>query len=572
MKKLAARLGWAPITAVFWASMVLPVGAFREWFPVPAIWFFHPVLWTLTWYFGGHAWRGWVEAAWKPGRDMRGVDRGCWLMAMSHVWLAEILRWNEIPGWAFLHVSAAVLVVTGAHVQRPRPDRQSLPKSAFPLFAIALGGWAAQGAALGLAAESPRAGLFLGVLFAFCAMMLLGSVSAMAGAVGKNTNVKAQDDTLRGDLALLWKTAFPISEEAPLEPAPLASYAFDADSAAPKAAAAAPESAASSVGAVNAPTLVESGGFRVDADKAIEKLSRFRSADPRDFVLALFRSAVASRASNIRVERAGDWFRLTFDGSPLDSAAVSDPLGMLLTSDLAAPERELATGILGALALLDCRMTVTSGVGAKRRRLRVAPKGTPFEPPTDPGRDTVIDVRCWTPAQYEQWTKTLEGGVGLVDVKWAIGLKPGACRPPKLAAVDWWAPDGRETELLVGPRRDLDHASRIQFFKYGTKVSEEIGSFADVPIEACVRDDAFTLDVSQSKVVRDARYKAALKEVKKAGGGFSKWLNRKHHERRSPSRPGLWRLVRIGLGFPAKIDVDRDEWDRTVKQWLEAQR
>jgi len=99
--------------------------------------------------------------------------------------------------------------------------------------------------------------------------------------------------------------------------------------------------------------LVESGSFKIDRARALEKLKSFQFADPNSFILALARAAVAAEAPELRADRVENGIRLWFAGRPLTLEDLEDPFAGLFSEEDAKDEfkRQLALGILGALRL-----------------------------------------------------------------------------------------------------------------------------------------------------------------------------------------------------------------------------
>jgi hypothetical protein len=109
---------------------------------------------------------------------------------------------------------------------------------------------------------------------------------------------------------------------------------------------------------------VDAGRFRIDANRALEKLRRFRLADPHHYVLELIRAAVASRARWVEVRTDADDFELGFDGDPFPPGILKELLAQaLLGGDDrdARRARLLSLGVAGALALQPRWVRVQSG-------------------------------------------------------------------------------------------------------------------------------------------------------------------------------------------------------------------
>lgn len=126
--------------------------------------------------------------------------------------------------------------------------------------------------------------------------------------------------------------------------------------------------------------LVETGGFRVDRARAIDKLSRYQLIDPADFLIALLRAAVGSQARTIKIDTLPGGVRLSFDGEPLPESFLLDPFSPLFDEE-GQEERlkDAAYSLLAAARLGPRRVAVASGTGAKRRRFCLGEdRGTPL--------------------------------------------------------------------------------------------------------------------------------------------------------------------------------------------------
>ena len=110
--------------------------------------------------------------------------------------------------------------------------------------------------------------------------------------------------------------------------------------------------------------LVESGTFRIDRARALEKLKEFQFADPSMYILAFARCAVASGATEIRIENLDDGAcKLHFNGIPIPDSRLKDPFEALFTEegeDTSKAERHLALGLLGALSTQPRSLSVES--------------------------------------------------------------------------------------------------------------------------------------------------------------------------------------------------------------------
>lgn len=257
--------------------------------------------------------------------------------------------------------------------------------------------------------------------------------------------------------------------------------------------------------------LVDAGSFRVDRAKALEKLAGFQLADPEAFLLCWIRCAVASGAGRIRLERRGPGLRMSFDGEGLTGAALEDPYECLLSDDgrRSVPGRHLAMGLLAALSLRPAGIRLTSGKGEARSCLVVgSPGGSSAEP--EPGEETVLEVR---------W----EGLLGVPRRERCLALARsgfGPCRAGLFidgAAVEAWPAEGDRAERgkdgregFVASRRAAGLRPGIRLYHLGALVEELPWPGAPLPLEACIEDKAFTLNLSQSGVLRGANFDRAV--------------------------------------------------------------
>src|SRR5437868_2283986 len=140
---------------------------------------------------------------------------------------------------------------------------------------------------------------------------------------------------------------------------------------------------------------VDAGRFRIDSNRALEKLRQFRLADPHHYVLELVRAAVASRAHWVTIRTDADDFELGFDGDPFPPAVLKELLAQaLLGGDDrdARRARLLSLGVAGALALQPRWVRVQSGewlVELDGNAAATVSRAPPLEPP----QRTFVHVR-----------------------------------------------------------------------------------------------------------------------------------------------------------------------------------
>lgn len=108
--------------------------------------------------------------------------------------------------------------------------------------------------------------------------------------------------------------------------------------------------------------LVESGSFRVDRARALEKLSTFRRRDV-GCVMLFARAAAASGAKELAVERGTRSVVFRFDGAPFARRELADPFGVLFDESGGgdARRRWLALAMIHAWRPSLKKLTVASG-------------------------------------------------------------------------------------------------------------------------------------------------------------------------------------------------------------------
>lgn len=253
------------------------------------------------------------------------------------------------------------------------------------------------------------------------------------------------------------------------------------------------------------PQWVGSGSFRVDRAKALEKLRDFQTPEPGLFMLPWIRAAVANGARGIELDLAKDGsFTLAFDGPSLDPR-LADPAACLFGP---APEprlRHLALGILAALRLDPKLVSLTSGVGAERRCLRLGPAGDSLDAPESESGENILWVMFRDGLPAEDWHLKAIDACRACPAHLRIG-------GTRLAAFD-----GAEAEGLMIREEDrriwlepLDRAdSAIDVCQFGVRGMmwtphapgrAAVGGFVD--------DPAIALDASQTGVVRDKAWSA----------------------------------------------------------------
>src|SRR5437867_13373737 len=117
--------------------------------------------------------------------------------------------------------------------------------------------------------------------------------------------------------------------------------------------------------------LVGSGCFKVDRQRALEKLKEFQLPDPDRFLLPWIRCAVASGATRLTLDL--DSSKISFNGQGFTREELADPYGCVFdeAASVLPRDKQLAYALLATLRRLEDSFTLTSGRGRERLSLEV---------------------------------------------------------------------------------------------------------------------------------------------------------------------------------------------------------
>ncbi|MBI5209743.1 MAG: hypothetical protein HY927_07225 [Elusimicrobia bacterium] len=275
--------------------------------------------------------------------------------------------------------------------------------------------------------------------------------------------------------------------------------------------------AASALGSVH----VESGGFRVDRSRALDKLMRFQLPDPDMFVLPLIRCAVAGGATHIRITTARAGFNTSrfvamFDGRPFAAAELQDPYAILFEkrSPETARDRELASALLTALRSEPLALSVTSGAGRQRVRLNVkSVESDEVAPAPEQAGDTVFQLeRRELIGQFEAALDLALGSCRVSRVPITVNRAP-AQGAPEVDRELGLTFDEQGVRGWISVPEEIEEASSFKAFTYGVEAGMAAHRLPSVQVLGVVNDDRFALNASQTGVARNARFKATMEVV-----------------------------------------------------------
>lgn len=235
--------------------------------------------------------------------------------------------------------------------------------------------------------------------------------------------------------------------------------------------------------------LVERGVFRVDPKVAAEKLAHFQLSDPEDFLIPWLRAAVASRARRVSAGVVDGALTFQFDGDDPGPEALADLTSGFLSGDGGPVARNLA---FGALALQ-----------------RLSPDSV------HAGREdgqTVLRVRWNKGSRARDALKNLRRAYGMTDVVLTVDGEPVPDPSRAKEPVRRW--DGAKGAIRVVDDFRVVGAGQAHLYCLGAWV-ETVPLDLGGPFAAYATDARFNLDLSQSGVVKDARYKKLMRRLER---------------------------------------------------------
>lgn len=260
--------------------------------------------------------------------------------------------------------------------------------------------------------------------------------------------------------------------------------------------------------------LVDTGSFRVDAAKMLDKLRGFQLADPQDFIVAWLRCAAASGATRILLTKNAAGVTLRFDGRAFSPAELSQPYQVLVDGEgeNARRGRHFAYGLLALYRLTPESVRVVSR-GPQGVAMMTAGRG----PAADAyGAEEGTVIRVDWPLGGLFWRPWLTAR----RARERYGLGPAALSIDGSAVPDH-PEGGRWRSSLHREQRSWWRSStflrRTRVYVLGTWI-EDIEDSA-LAAEAWLADDELELDISQSSVVRGDRLAEAFERLQREVAG-----------------------------------------------------
>ena len=324
--------------------------------------------------------------------------------------------------------------------------------------------------------------------------------------------------------------------------------------------------------------LISTGAFRVDREKALEKLSRYQTPDPSLFMLPWVRAAVAGGATHIGMSLAKDGnFIMAFDGEPV-RPDLADPSACLFADAPDPRLKQLAVGILAALRLNPHEVTLTSGRAGERRCLKLGGSDETLEAVESENENTILWVLFLQDRLAEDWNRKVFEACRASPVPMRIGDSDLAPFDGKDAVGLMIREGGRRVWLEPAE----PESASIQVFQHGVYVCDwKWPGGPLLPADGFIDDPALELNASQTGVVADHRRKAAEAALLQAAGPLVAAVAGTQRERLLRLRGRLserawrkaWRIWVAGhnaYGWPEPWAKDKEDLEESAiaTRWL----
>lgn len=265
--------------------------------------------------------------------------------------------------------------------------------------------------------------------------------------------------------------------------------------------------------------LVERGTFSVDMAVAAEKLADFQLADAADFLIPWLRAAVASHAKRVSAGIVDGALTFQFDGDAPDPAVLGDLVSGLMV-DGGPAARHLAYGALALQRLSPDALHAACEDGL-----------------------TVLRVRWARRGPEAKALRRLREAYGMTRTVLTIDGEPVPDPAQADSPVKTWK--GARMRGAVFADGAAAGDGRLRLYVFGALV-ETVPVNMGGRFTAHVTNDRFALSMSQSSVVKDARYEKVVRRLER--------LRRKIRQRgwTDSTEVRSWgRLAGIGAGAVA---------------------
>ena len=281
--------------------------------------------------------------------------------------------------------------------------------------------------------------------------------------------------------------------------------------------------------------LVGSGTFTIDRRLALEKLKDFQLPDARLFFLSWIRAAVAGGATMIHIRERQSGYELAFDGLPFGPEELRDPYACLfeMWDPRTARNRYLAIGLLSILRLKPKGVTI--GSKSNKRSVEVAIDSLEKEPKFNAQSPLMSSTRFERSDRFtvirfvHDRFPGIDGENDLTRLNHLCAMVPIPMTVfdrkydsfPGIEKSGAFSDESRVGDCRVWIRiPELSkEAPMTHFYTLGVWVetvspdSTESAGAAPLPFVSYINDDQFTLNASQSAVVRNQSLQNRLRQL-----------------------------------------------------------
>lgn len=328
--------------------------------------------------------------------------------------------------------------------------------------------------------------------------------------------------------------------------------------------------------------MVETGSFRIDRTRALEKLKEFQLENAAELLLPWIRCGVVLGATEFAVRKIPEGIELSFNGRPLERRRLEDPYQALFeeSSLESEPYRHLAVGLLAALRLNPSSVAIASGEADRACLLvKSLEEDELIDDPSRPG-GSVLRVLWGHGAVDDAIAEAVETGCVLLKQPLllhgtALSKLPEAATVPVVPCAR-----GSASGFLVSA--PLRNAKRVYLYKYGVRVGWVPHDFP-LPMVAHVNDDGFRLNASHTGVIQDGFFSGAMELVKDHTGSLLLHASQEQTARCKNEPRRLFEIYGLGerqlplwlratagtLGSSAKKErLAELQWEARVSSWL----
>lgn len=293
---------------------------------------------------------------------------------------------------------------------------------------------------------------------------------------------------------------------------------------------------------------VGGGSFKVDREKALEKLAAFGLRGEHRFLETWVRAAVANEATRVDVRVESDGLTMEFDGRGFTAEQLKDPYGVLFEKEKERSEarRYLAVGILSLLPAKPGAIDLVYGPPGKRLRTTVSRiDGERTTPAEDGDRGTKIRVVSLTAAHHlREAARGLPALTAMCPARIFVdGVEvpryPRAAQEPGA----WIEEPG--FRAWIGLPEDGLPGSFVELSVDGVRLDWLRMDEHDARLRARVDASGIALNADHSKPVINDRYRALSKRIEAAASALVRFADRRLRE-----------------------DFDGDPWNGKARAWL----